>query len=420
MTITSSEFTACLETCRGPIAVAVSGGADSLALLLLTHEWAQKKGEKIVALTVDHGLREESRNEALQVHKWAQERGIEHVVLEWIGEKPMSRLQEKARVVRYQLLTRWCKDNQFSTILLGHHQQDQEETFWLRLSSGSGLDGLSGMKKRIVRDGITFLRPFLGFSKEYLKAILMTENQVWIEDPSNQNSQFFRGRFRTFLEAEGLSNQRLTNTMEKLKVDADFIHDSLQKAIQTTVQVYEGGYLSLRKKSFEELHPALAKRLIPFLMQWFSCAHYFPRSIQVDIILEKLKASSPFTAGGIYWLQREKEVFLLREVSAIEEKLSLFQLQGRTLWDNRFWIDPLIKKYVSQETYLASLGSCPGLKKEVTSSIPSHIWPTLPALWFEGKVVSVPHLCYDVKSGVDFHKFFYLKPLFHDSLRFTI
>ncbi|HUX80218.1 MAG TPA: ATP-binding protein, partial [Alphaproteobacteria bacterium] len=294
------------------------------------------------------------------------------------------------------------------------------ETFWLRLSSGSGLDGLSGMKKEIVRDGITILRPLLGFSKERLKSILMTNNQQWIEDPSNQNSRFFRGRLRTFLGKEGLSQQRLSNIMEKLQTDADFIHDELQKAIQTTVHVHDGGYLSLQKKSFEDLHPAISKRLLPFLMQWFSGKRYSPRSSQVEVILEKLKTSAPFTAGGIYWAPKQEEILLLREVSAVTEKVPLSQLQQKTLWDNRFWIDPEIKKNVSRETFLAPLGTSPGLKKEVISSIPRRVWPTLPALWVNGTVVSIPHFCYDTESAMDHLKFFYLKPLFHDSLTFTI
>jgi len=420
MKITNSEFEMCLEPLKGSIAVAVSGGVDSLALLLLAHAWAHGKGERIIAVTVDHGLRADSKNEAEQVQKWAQMRGIEHVILEWAGEKPTARLQEKAREARYQLLTRWCKDNQISTILLGHHQQDQEETFWLRLSSGSGLDGLSGIKKRIVRDGMTFLRPLLGFSKERLKATLMAENQQWIEDPSNHSSQFFRGRFRTLLEAEGLSQQRLTNTMEKLQVDADFIHAELRKVIPTIVHVYEEGYLTLEKKTFNDLHPALAKRLLPLLMHWFSGTNYSPRSTQVSLILEKLKTSAPFTSGGIYWVPRQEDILLMREVSAIHEKFSLSDLQGNTLWDNRFWINPEIKKNVSRETFLAPLGSIPGLRKEINSSIPPRAWPTLPALWVKGKVVAIPHFCYNIENEMDHRKFFYLKPLFHDSLRFTI
>lgn len=412
MLISLLEFEACLGDVSFPLAVATSGGVDSLALLLLTHKVAQKKGQRIVALTVDHGLRDQSKNEALLVQQWAQEKGIEHVILEWNGVKPHARLQEKARDARYRLLLGWCKNHQIPTLLLGHHQQDQEETFWLRLASGSGLEGLSGMKKRVKREGIVCLRPLLGFSKERLFATLTAEKHPWIQDPSNQSVQFFRGRFRSFLHEEGLSQQRLTHVMEKLQIDADFIQTSLQEALKTVVHLYQEGYISIEKQAFEELHPALSKRLLSFLMRWYSGAPYPPRSSQIEMILEKIKSASPFTAGGIYWLPRPKEILLLREISAIKEKILLSDLKKTTLWDHRFWIDPDIQKNVSRETLLAPLGDGIPFKKEINSSIPPRVWPTLPAIWLNGEVVSVPHFCYTQKMNVDFRKFFYLKSLF--------
>jgi len=421
MKITLTEFENSIGEVTFPLAIATSGGADSLALLLLAHKYAQQKGEKVVALTVDHGLRPASKEEALWVKQWAQKYGIDHVILEWMGEKPTSRVQEKAREARYELLINWCKNNNISTLLLGHHQQDQEETFWLRLSSGSGLKGLSGMRKRLTKNGIVFLRPLLDFPKERLKATLIGEGQAWLEDPSNQSSQFFRGRWRTLLEEEGLSPSRLLKVMEKLQDDADFIQEALQKALKTTAQLEEGGYLIIQKKPFEDLHPALAKRLLSFLMQWYSGAPYPPRSTHVATIIEKIKLSSPFTAGGIYWIPQQRQILLLREVSAVKEPILLTQLEQKTLWDQRFWVEPQIKKYVSRETFLAPLGTIKGLKKEIISPIPPRVWPTLPALWVKGEVVTIPHLCYNnFGCEKDFRKFIYLKPLFHDSLRFTI
>jgi tRNA(Ile)-lysidine synthetase-like protein len=450
MRINGSEFESALGTITFPAAIAVSGGMDSLALLLLAQHVAQKNGGHIVALTVDHGLRAESKEEALQVQKWAQERGIEHVILSWEGEKPTLRIQEKAREARYRLLTDWCKNNGISTLLLGHHAQDQEETFWLRLSSGSGLDGLGGMRTKTQRDGMTFIRPLLAFSKERLKATLLAENQAWIQDPSNQNPRFFRGRLRSVLEEEGLDSRRLMKVMGKLQEDADFIRDSLHQSLQETIHIHEGGYLTLKRSVFETLHPTLQKRVISYVMTWFSGDDYPPRSIQVQGVIERLAdkrwiaspplearndggaaslrgsitteaIQKPFTSGGIYWITREKDILLLREKRAIKETLNLDELEGKTLWDQRFWINPDIKKIVSRETILAPLGMVPGLKKETQSTLSPRVWPTLPALWVKGKVVAVPHLCYDKsKCEMDLRELIYLKPLFHDSLTFTI
>jgi tRNA(Ile)-lysidine synthase len=445
------QFEHSMENIEFPLAVAVSGGSDSLALLLLAHELAQRRGSHVVALTVDHGLRSESKEEAIRVGSWAKERDIQHVILDWVGDKPITRLQESARKARYGLLTQWCKQNQISTLLLGHHQQDQEETFWLRLSSGSGLDGLSGIKKRTFRDGILFLRPLLDFPKERLKETLLAHNQEWIEDPSNQSSRFFRGRMRQFLSEEGLSSFRLSQIMKKFQGDGDFIQVSVTKAINDMVQLNEGGYLTVKKDSFNELHPAIAKRLLSFLLQWFLNPDYPPRESKIIGILEKIKKESFFTAGGIYWVFSPEEIFLFRERRAIDEGFSVSVLKEKTLWDQRFWIDPRLKDYVPNDIVIGPLGvfnkkvSSQSLEEGVVIqkshkkkldcdgayaprnddhgnlTYAQHIVSTLPALWLKGKVVAVPHLCYSLlECENDLRKFINLKPLFHDSLRFTI
>lgn len=431
MKITPAEFEQYIENADFPLAVAVSGGSDSLALLLLAHDLAQAKGSHVIAVTVDHGLRAESKGEAHRVAEWAKERGIRHVILDWVGEKPSSRLQEKARNARYALLTQWCQRHHISTLLLGHHQQDQEETFWLRLSSGSGLYGLSGMKKRTVREGIIFLRPLLTFSKERLKATLLAHNQEWIEDPSNHTSRFFRGRLRHFLEEEGLTSVRLNQVMKKLEGDADFIQDVLEKAIAHAVQADEEGYLTIKKDFFNELHPAIKKRLLSFLMYWFSNADYSPRTIQVIGVIDKIKKGSSFTTGGIYWIVSPEKILLFRENRAIAEGLLLSSLQKTTLWDKRFWIDPQLKEYVPEGTILGPLGQerlqplqeflMMAERTQQNKRIAKFIHPTLPALWFKGELVAVPHLCYSLlECENDLRKFINLKPIFHDSLRFTI
>ncbi|MBA3814191.1 MAG: tRNA lysidine(34) synthetase TilS [Alphaproteobacteria bacterium] len=460
--ITLSEFEQSMEGAVFPLAVAVSGGSDSLALMLLAHKLAQKKGSYVIALTVDHGLREESREEGRRVAQWAQAQNIQHVILDWVGDKPTARIQEKARKARYALLTQWCHQNRISTLLLGHHQQDQEETFWLRLSSGSGLTGLSGMKKRTVRDGILFLRPILDFPKECLVATLSAHNQEWIEDPSNHNPHFFRGRLRQFLSEEGLVSGRLNQVIKKLQMDADFIQSSLENAIAHVVQAHDSGYLAVKKEYFSALHPAIAKRLLSFLMQWFSNADYSPRATQVTGVMDKIKKGIPFTTGGIYWVFSHEEIFLFRERRAIQQGFSISSLQEKTLWDQRFWIDPQLKEYVPEGTILGSLKSgwlnstvetkslsratpwksgelseaiqkchmkkldCAGAHVPRNDNLGKAIYlhqfvPTLPALWVKGKVVAVPHLCYaTLECEKDLRKFIYLKPLFHDSLRFTI
>jgi len=426
MKVNSSLFDLYVHKITFPIAVAVSGGADSLALLLLAHDFAKKNSGRVLALTVDHDLRPESSTEAHQVKVWAQARGIEHIILEWQGEKPKNRLQEKAREARYQLLTNWCKENDISHLFLGHHGQDQEETFWIRLSSGSGLDGLSGMKKSIKKNGVFIHRPLLSVPKEHLKSILSNENQEWIEDPSNHNDRFLRGRLRESLKEEGLSSSRLLNVMEKLNEDAAFIQQNVEGFLKTNVSIKTGGYIGISKRAFFELHPAIAKRVISFLVDWFRGASYPPRSKQIATILENIKEGNAFTSGGIHWIIKKDEIFLFREFRAIKDSLCLDDIKTETLWDNRFWIDPAIKEYVSRETILAPLGARQASSMQIAPhdtlyNVPHLALQSLPVLWEKGNVVAIFPLCdNNMSCEKDLQKKIFLKPLFHDSLMITM
>src|SRR5512144_1702125 len=143
------------------LAVAVSGGADSMALGLLAHDWAVARGGRVTALTVDHGLRPASAKEAAVVGSWMSACGIEHHVLRWRGEKPASAVQNAARIARYRLLCEWCRQANVMHLLLGHHSGDQSETILHRLVRGSGIFGLAGISPLVETSEVRLLRPLL-------------------------------------------------------------------------------------------------------------------------------------------------------------------------------------------------------------------------------------------------------------------
>lgn len=196
------------------IAVAVSGGADSMALCLLAGGWARALGVKLTALTVDHGLRKAAAEEARQVGDWLAARGIAHHILHWSeGPQCASRVQERARQARYALMTAWCRAHGAAQLLLAHHLEDQAETVLMRLRKQSGLMGLAGMAKVRDLDGVRVLRPLLDTPKARLRATLAAYGQDWIEDPSNADLRFERVRVRGLLQAlrrhDGLEPRRL-------------------------------------------------------------------------------------------------------------------------------------------------------------------------------------------------------------------
>ena len=191
------------------LAVAVSGGGDSMALVLLANNWASSLGGRVTALTIDHGLRVGSAKETGRVGKWLSERSIKHVVLKWRGEKPMTGIQQAARNARYRLLDYWCQNNHVLHLLIAHTREDQAETLLMRLQRGSGLDGLAAMSAQRELTHCRLLRPLLGLSRNVLREFLKYQEQDWIEDPSNRDARFLRTRLRSLFGEDGLCTVEL-------------------------------------------------------------------------------------------------------------------------------------------------------------------------------------------------------------------
>jgi tRNA(Ile)-lysidine synthase len=193
--------------------IAVSGGPDSTALLLMAAEWARRRGRtRIEAATVDHGLRPESADEAKAVAALCAKLGVAHRILQWKGAKPASRLQERAREARYQLLVDYAKAIRADALLTAHHADDQAETVLFRLLRGSGVAGLRGMDLTTTRDGMTIARPLIGLKKSELVAFAHARGAPFVDDPSNADPRFARTRLRTLLARlgeEGLDAEAL-------------------------------------------------------------------------------------------------------------------------------------------------------------------------------------------------------------------
>jgi tRNA(Ile)-lysidine synthase len=184
------------------LAVAVSGGRDSLALALLANDWARARSGAIVALIVDHGLRTAAACEAEATREMLARRGIEAAILRWNGAKPTHGLQEAARAARYGLLFEACRERAILHLLVAHHADDQAETVAMRAARGSGADGLAGMAALVEQRHARLLRPLLPVPRAWLTATLEALGIAWIDDPSNADPRFERVRLRTAGEIE--------------------------------------------------------------------------------------------------------------------------------------------------------------------------------------------------------------------------
>jgi tRNA(Ile)-lysidine synthase len=174
------------------IAVAVSGGRDSLALALLAEAWAAERDGRMIGLIVDHGLRPESAAEAATTEATLRRHGCEAEILRWSGAKPRTALQEAARAARYRLLREACRRRGILHLLVAHHADDQAETVTMRAMRKSGPDGLAGMSAIVEMPDVRLLRPLLGVGRSRLGATLRARGVPWIDDPSNADPRFER------------------------------------------------------------------------------------------------------------------------------------------------------------------------------------------------------------------------------------
>jgi tRNA(Ile)-lysidine synthase len=221
------------------IAVAVSGGPDSLALMALMAEHTQSKNIELHILSVDHGLRTSAKDEVQMVAEWVcsqKSAHIQHKILTWEGEKPEAAIMENARAARYDLMAEYCAAHKIQTLLVAHHQDDQAETFLIRLAKGSGLNGLGAMQEvRDYKGALKIARPLLSVSKEELIALCEEEEIPYVRDPSNENDDYLRPRLRKSMDVlakEGLTAKRLSLTAKRLSRARRALDDIADSAFQ--------------------------------------------------------------------------------------------------------------------------------------------------------------------------------------------
>ncbi len=301
-----------LEKFPPPYAVAVSGGADSMALCLMLREITPE----LTALIVDHGLRPESTAEAQQVAQWLQALNIKTEILPIKNPKAIgsTAIQEKARDLRYELLTNWCNNNKIANLLLAHHADDQLETLLMRLARGSGIAGLAAMQEHSIRNNINLLRPLLGTSKVELVAYLNARGQKWVEDPSNQNPAYTRVRFRKIaneISKEGLTPQRLEKVTQQLGSAEDFIEQELAKWLNINVE-FEGNQAKTSLSIWQNTHPELCWRAIRAITS--RIAQQTPRAEKITSLTSALQGKElqkPRTLGGCIWTPKKDDKLLI-------------------------------------------------------------------------------------------------------------
>lgn len=335
------------EIKNNTVIVGVSGGIDSMCLLLTLNEWSKKNNTKVIAITVDHKLRLTSTEEANYVSQICHEFDIEHHILTWDAEKSFKNLEAKARDKRYELISKFCKENSVKYLITAHHMSDQAETFFIRLFRGSGIEGLSSMQEITNIFDITIIRPFLTLHKSFLKKFLIDNSIKWIEDESNQDEKFLRNKIRNFIDSfedkETITERinfaineinkckenflKIVNEAEKdilkfefdrciLFIDNIFKYDSnvilrlLAKALMNESGNIYKPRLEKLKKLFDEIVKFYFDRTLNLKYTFYGC------------VIEKVD---------------DKMVVVYREYNSITDDVYL-EYKKEIIWDNRFKI----------------------------------------------------------------------------------
>lgn len=403
--VESDAFAALMEPLNvkgARLAVAVSGGPDSMALAWCLKRWATAHNRAVTALIVDHQLRPESGEEAATVRERLETLGIETVLLRWEHEPVVSRMHVEARKARYDLLLEACRQRGIADLFLAHQREDQAETILMRFAKGSGIDGLAGMAHVTVRDGVRLLRPFLGTSKERLIATCAAAGLVAVADPSNEKTLYARGRLRQvmpLLADEGMTVDRLLDLGERAREARAALNDAAGKLLRVAVRMDQAGVLAVDLEHLRAAPRAIVLRVLGACMQSMHKAAYPPERSSLLSLLEGLVSDAPMGARTLHGCRvgkGDRTATLIREYGAIADVQPI--AAGKTVvWDGR-WEVRLASAQTGTNLVVRALGAmqhdaldrlAPGLRKRCSKG---HALAVLPALWEGDKVILVPDL----------------------------
>ncbi|MCT4552421.1 MAG: tRNA lysidine(34) synthetase TilS [Alphaproteobacteria bacterium] len=302
---------------KDTVAIAVSGGSDSMALALLSKKWADKNSVNLSVINVDHSLRKSSAKESRRVSSWMDKLGIKNVILKYNGKIPTSNIEAVAREYRYDLIKKYCDEHGIKTIFVGHNLNEKTETFYLNLIRGSGLYGLSGIKEYSKRNDLNIVRPLMDVSKLEIKKYLKDQRQKWIEDPSNKDEKYLRVKVRNLkkiFSKLGLEDERLSNTISSLQKVRSAIEFYTEEAFKKIIKK-DNGITFLDAEEYKKYPEEIQLRFLSKVLTEFSKKDYAPRIKKIENlhveILNNFKNKKAMTLSGCKFTKKTKEKILI-------------------------------------------------------------------------------------------------------------
>ncbi|WP_101067457.1 tRNA lysidine(34) synthetase TilS [Roseovarius salinarum] len=368
------------------LGIAVSGGGDSVALLVLLADWAADGGPALRAVTVDHRLRPESAGEAAAVAETCARLGIPHDTLPWVeGWDGTGNLQEAAREARYRLMADWARGRGLADVALAHTADDQAETLLMRLAREAGLDGLSAMGDR-VEHGVTFRRPALRITRAALRRVLTDRGIAWTEDPSNADPTFERVRARQVLDQLaplGISATGLSAVAHHLAGARDALYACLREAAHDIV-TFQSGDMLVARDGLARLHDELARRLLQAGLRWVAGPGHGARGVALGRLLDAARTGQGMTLQGALVTPERDRLRIAREHAAVAETSAA----PGALWDGRWRVTgPDSTGVEIRALGPTGLQECPGWRE---TGLPAASLTASPAVWRGRRLVAAP------------------------------
>ena len=383
------------------LAVAVSGGADSMALCLMAAAWARHRGGDVDAVTVDHRLRRGSGAEADRVGQALRRWGIRHHVLVWDDASRNSASQAAARTARYRLLVDWCRDHGVLHVLTGHNASDQSETVVMRLARGRCVDGLAGIAPMLELSHVRLLRPLLGVSAETVRAWLAAQGQAWIEDPSNEDPRFERVRVRKAMRscaAAGLTATRLAETAAHAAEVREALEAQVAQVLARTVRLHPAGFAIVAGQAFDA-PVEIGRRVLARVLTAVGGRAYPPRGAALDRLFTDLVKEDRCRRATLGRCRTERigdDILVCREARNLPPPIPVaagFQSD----WDGRFRVSVRPGREAADRAMLVPLGEasaedCVSVCAAADRNLPRYVFASVPALVDECGLVAAPHL----------------------------
>lgn len=396
------------------LAIACSGGRDSLALAWLFGQWRRDRHEggltapELVLLSVDHRLRPDSAADLDHVAALARQWRLPHHRLA-VRSLPPGNRQDMARRGRYALMAVWCARYRVPILLTAHHRDDQAETVMMRLLRGSGVEALAAIAPHqylhSAAAAIRLERPILAIARQRLTATLQAASLSWRDDQSNRDRRFSRVKLRDYVSTldptnAALTQRRLAGLADRARAASFVLDEAMRGAARRAIVISHAGYARLDRMAWRGLDPDITYRLLAAVLRLIGSGVYAPRAASLCRLDAKLRdphALCAVTLGGCFiapWGDDFEMVVIGREWGRRPMSRCRLEPGSGAIWDRRFRLclatpPAMIVTPPPMTVIRRCLADIPALKLWPQ---PARLLQTLPALYIGDELVAIPHL----------------------------